>query len=181
MKIQIRSGVFETNSSSTHAVAIGRKISRKGYPESMHFGLFDESDFYSYVNSVEDRADFLYTEILLSYYYDIEEIEKWKQKIIDYLAEEGITDVDFERYYTTKNEEGDVEADTYSMDLHIDHDSVSRDFVTEILADKQTFFEYLFGDNSCIILGRDGSNFEYVKKEKEKGSLIISDYFDSWY
>lgn len=140
----------------------------------MHFGLFDESDYAVYAKDVEDRADFLYSQII--YLYDIDEIEKYKQLIVEYLNSVGVYEIEFERYCTTKNEDGTVESDPWEMDMYIDHDSVSLDFVREILSDKETFLEYLFGDNSCILLGREGSNDDYVKKEAEKGSTIISPY-----
>lgn len=174
MKTQVRKSIFETNSSSTHAVAISRKISIKSYPSSIHFGLFDESDYSVYAKGMEDRADFLYSQII--YLYDIDEIEKYKQLIIEYLNSVGVYEIEFERYYTTKNEDGTTESNPWEMDIYIDHDSVSIDFVKEILSDKETFLEYLFGDNSCIILGRDWSNIKWIKKEKESGSRIISAY-----
>ena len=42
MKVQIRQGVFETNSSSTHAISIIKKSNITEYPDEVRF---DKGDF----------------------------------------------------------------------------------------------------------------------------------------
>ena len=56
--IQIRAGVFETNSSSTHSIAISKKPVVIG--KSIRFGIGE----FGWENDCVDTADYLYTAIL---------------------------------------------------------------------------------------------------------------------
>ena len=58
MKRQIRSGVFETNSSSTHSIAIPKKSVVAGEYISFSIGKF------GWENDCVDTANYLYTAIL---------------------------------------------------------------------------------------------------------------------
>lgn len=81
--IQIRRNVFETNSSSTHSIAIPRKIDRKDIPKSLSFNFgefgwdFDEVD----------PCDYLYTAI---YYCDMGLIAERLGKLRDFLERHDI-------------------------------------------------------------------------------------------
>ena len=57
--LQIRKNVFETNSSSTHSIAIPRKIDRKDITKSL---IFDFGDF-GWEDDEVDPCDYLYTAI----------------------------------------------------------------------------------------------------------------------
>ena len=62
--IQIRSGVFETNSSSTHSICIPKKTK-----STVNFVDFEIGEF-GWENESVDPASYLYTAILDAYDYD---------------------------------------------------------------------------------------------------------------
>ena len=57
--IQVRHNVFETNSSSTHSIAIPRKIDRKDIPKFLFFSFGD----FVWEHEEVDPCDYLYTAI----------------------------------------------------------------------------------------------------------------------
>ena len=70
MKIQIRKGVFETNSSSTHALCIGKKYDKKHIPEVINFGILNNQEFWTAKENYQYRADKLFAGIIGKYEYD---------------------------------------------------------------------------------------------------------------
>ena len=82
--IQVRHGVFETNSSSTHSIAIPRKISRKDIPKSL---VFDFGDF-GWEHTEVDPCDYLYTAI---YNCDQSMVTERLQKLSDCLERHNIS------------------------------------------------------------------------------------------
>ena len=67
MKIQIRKGVFETNSSSTHALCIGKEYDKKHIPEVINFGVLKAQEFWSAKKDYQYRADKLFVSIICNY------------------------------------------------------------------------------------------------------------------
>ena len=70
MKIQIRKGVFETNSSSTHALCIAKKYDKKHIPEVINFGVLNNQEFWTAKENYQYRADKLFAGIIGKYEYD---------------------------------------------------------------------------------------------------------------
>lgn len=82
--IQIRRSVFETNSSSTHSIAIPRKIDRKDIPKSFVFNFGD----FGWEDDEVDPCDYLYTAI---YNCDQNMITERLQKLSDCLERHNIS------------------------------------------------------------------------------------------
>ena len=82
--LQIRKNVFETNSSSTHSIAIPRKIDRKDITKSL---IFDFGDF-GWEDDEVDPCDYLYTAI---YNCDQSMIVDRLQKLSDCLERHNIS------------------------------------------------------------------------------------------
>lgn len=149
MKRQIRKGVYETNSSSTHAIC----ITKDGYE------LKDHIDFHTgeygweceeYVD-LDNKASYLITAILSM---DKEYADQKLIQLEDILNENKIT-------YTIP--ELNVKSYEYGKEKHyyydigydyIDHAGELKSWINDVLSDSDKLFRYLFGD-SFIITGND--------------------------
>jgi hypothetical protein len=84
MKVQIRQGVFETNSSSTHAISVAGyypedwNLSYK-VPEKVHFGLDQEFgwEFETYEDT-DSKAAYLWL-IICDMHNDVKDLDKLKE------------------------------------------------------------------------------------------------------
>ena len=168
MKRQIRRGVFETNSSSTHAICITKDESYGlGTHIDFEVGEFGwENEEYDDVHS---KASYLITAILTS---NQDEVDRRLQLLKDALDSNNIT-------YTLpkfvkKSWEYDGEKEYYyDIDGYIDHAGETKEFLDDVLSDSDRLFRYLFGD-SFIITGNDNSDGYrdrmYVNEGKEETS-----------
>lgn len=142
MKKQIRRGVFETNSSSTHAICITKEsVIEKDFPNHVTFthGEFgwetvEYSDLWS-------KASYLYEAICCC--YEEEQKEEVINNITETLNGYGIT--------------CDFEPDREGKWSYIDHGSQTIDFVEGVLEDEDKLLRYLFG-NSFIVTGNDNDD-----------------------
>ena len=159
MKRQIRQGVFETNSSSTHAICISKDHIYGNLPKHLDFehGEFGwECRKYDDVNS---RASYLYQAIYGMYEGD-EVIEKLEH-IKSVLNSHGVTCVF-----------NDPSSQVWD-DGYIDHvgEGDMPNWVENMLSDDDTLLTYLFGD-AFVITGNDNSEgfeemmYEYLGEEK---------------
>lgn len=142
---QIRKGVFETNSSSTHSIAIPKKHAEE-YPNVVHFGIgefgweFDEAD----------PADYLYTAIL-AYYYNLDERAEKLDKLKAALEAHDI------RYTMDTPAFWDVDAH-YLDNGYIDHSSELGEFLDAVFADDETLLDFIF--YGLVFTGNDNSDEE---------------------
>lgn len=150
MKRQIRSSVFETNSSSTHSIAVPKNSNVHNYI-SFHADEFGWS--YEEVNA----ADYFYTAIYETSESE-EEVNEKIEKLKNILKERNI------EYYFEKPETHmwyyEYE-DKYYLSLddgYIDHGSELNDFVNELLDDGDKLVRFLFG--GLVFTGNDNSSDE---------------------
>ena len=162
---QIRRNVFETNSSSTHSIAISKKPVTIG--KYIHFGIGE----FGWENDCADTADYLYTAIL--------EQNEWNE-LLDKLK--GILDkysieYEFTEPLWRKSSYDDYEYLEYG---YIDHSYELGEFLDTILSDEDLLMRYLFGD-STVYTGNDnqddvpdGCNIaeEYVYVENDFGRYV---------
>lgn len=143
MKRQIRNSVFETNSSSTHSIAISKKKPVIG--NSIHFGIGE----FGWENDCVNTADYLYTAILEQYDEADELLDKLKEILdrhsIDYSFEEP-------SYYTSSNG-----IDRWLDYGYVDHSDEIREFIFAVLNDEDLLMRYLFG-NSNVYTGNDNQD-----------------------
>ncbi|MGN0005029.1 MAG: hypothetical protein ACI37Z_03565 [Candidatus Gastranaerophilaceae bacterium] len=164
MKITIRKGVFETNSSSTHAIAIARnKV--ENYPESLTFKLGDFAwDEEHYILPTE-KASYLYT-ALATYYLYTDDTGKEKfmeaiENINKVLAKKGIN-CTFEHLDELYKESYEV---LWKYDATIDHVDELADFIEDVLRTESRLLRYLFSFDSFILTGNDNDD-SYVGEKK---------------
>jgi len=145
---QIRKGVFETNSSSTHSIAIPKTHAEK-YPNVIHFGIGE----FGWEFEEVDPADYLYTAIL-AYYTKPSERE---EKLNELKAALDAHDI---RYTMDKpafwHSEG---SDAYYLDNgYIDHSSELGDFLNAVFASPETLLDFIcYG---LVFTGNDNSDDE---------------------
>ena len=148
--IQIRHNVFETNSSSTHSIAIPKDC------EAVNHVIFSTGEFCWGWNKV-DAADYLYTAI-----YDMAETELEAQekieKIKNILEKHNIT------YHFGKveshiwHDEYDNK-DYFCLDNgYIDHGYELKEFVDELFNDEDKLVRFISG--GLVFTGNDNSDTE---------------------
>lgn len=165
--IQIRTGVFETNSSSTHSICIPKKT--KITVNEIYFRLGE----YGWENDkVDDAASYLYTAILDGYSYD-EAMEKI-EKLTDILNKHDIA-YKFEKPEWRYDEYGDVMRLHYESG-YVDHAYETRGFVEALLDDEDMLLRYL--SEGIIYTGNDN------QEDDPSGCNIANEYVwtydDNW-
>jgi len=152
--IKKRTGVFETNSSSTHSICIPKE---KEYvlPKTIHFKLGYFGWEWDILSTTEALANYLYT----GFIYNNRETDF--MKIVTFLESKGIT-VTLESYKEDKYYEG------------IDHSGELDDFLTSLCSDEEKLLTYLFSGLSFIRTGNDN-------EEEVLDNLIDSKTFEVYY
>lgn len=137
-KIVIRKGVFETNSSSVHAISIVEG-SKRDIPGRVFFpaGQFGwEQDNHS---DLETKASYLWTAILTCF-GETEAYNK-AEEIAGVLKAHGVSEVEFQN----------PRINDY---WYVDHGSELLDFVNTVLEREDLLLDYLFG-TSMVSTGND--------------------------
>lgn len=142
MKRQIRSSVFETNSSSTHSIAISKMPIIIGENICFNIGEF------GWENDTADTADYLYTAIL-----EQDNSSELLNKLKEILDKHSIK-YEFEEPIYEKFTYSD---DEYLVYGYIDHSCELADFIDTILNDEDLLMRYLFGD-STVYTGNDNQD-----------------------
>lgn len=143
---QVRHGVFETNSSSTHAICIPNEC-KVNLPKTLYFNFGE----FGWENGEADPSDYLYTAIWENCsgggYLD-EEGNSYLVQIEEWLREEGC--------YVKFQEKTD---DEWYPTGYIDHSYDLQDFIHTIMNDKDMFLRYV--SNGIVITGNDNTDSEY--------------------
>lgn len=163
MKRQIRSSVFETNSSSTHSIAVPRSANNPSYI-SFH------TDEFGWELYEADAADYFYTAIYVTSDTE-EELEENIKKLEDALKEHKIN-------YDYNEPKTHIWHDNYDGkdylildDGYIDHGGELKDFVRELLNDSDKLVRFLSG--GLVFTGNDNSdNDGFINRNEE----FIEDY-----
>ena len=152
MKIQVRKGLFETNSSSVHSIVIGNNGEdiHKGLPTTLEFygGEFGwEHEVYT---DTDSKASYLYTSIVnCRSYIDVEDtlkrikqiLEKWNVKAV---FEELDENNDFRGF------------------CYVDHACNNIELINELTTNEDLLMNYLFSSGSSVETGNDNEETEYI-------------------
>ena len=156
MKRQIRSSVFETNSSSTHSIAIPKDCN---VLTNIHFSVGE----FGWAFEEVDPADYFYTAIHdTSYTMDEldEKLYKFKQ-----ILERNNIEATFDDTHCHTN------YGWLSHDGYIDHGSELGWFVNELLDDEDRLLRFLSG--GLVFTGNDNSDSNgFISRNEE----FIEDY-----
>lgn len=165
MKRQIRRGVFETNSSSTHSIAIPKQCAKTNYA-SFNIGEF------SWGWDEVDPADYLYTAI-----YGLSETEdEAKEKIerLESILKENGVDYKLGKVKAHTWHSEYLDRDFYSLDDgYIDHAGELKELVDELLNNGDKLIRFISG--GLVFTGNDNSDTEqrcFINRDEE----FLEDY-----
>lgn len=156
MKIKIRKGVFETNSSSVHSITIYDKDEELNIPKAINLksGIFGWEVKRDY--TVEERISYF-----LEMCIDYDKVNKYYNK--SYNEDEGLVnrfikflqsleiEFDAEEFYEKFNKE--INEDFYYYG--IDHNNDWGDLAFKFLENETDLKKFLFGTKSLLITGND--------------------------
>lgn len=152
---QIRKGVFETNSSSTHSICIA-KDAELTIPKSLHFDFGEFGWECDTLQSLDKKARYLYTGLVVN------NRERDAEKIFDLLRSKGIKVTAEEPIFETKSyinsENILIKYTSFDNTGYIDHPDELENFLNTICEDENKLMNYLFSDLSFIITGNDNDN-----------------------
>jgi len=144
---QVRLGVFETNSSSTHSLCITKEVVEPSTKSiDFRFGEFGwEFDEY---NTTQEKASYLYTGIYEN------GLEVFIDQIKKYLNSDNIY-YTFEepKYYTSNNCK-------FFDSGFVDHGGELISFIKDVCSNKEKLYSYLFSNDSFVLTGNDNSERE---------------------
>lgn len=161
--IQVRSGVFETNSSSIHSIAIPRicnPVNRVSFHTDEFGWGFDEVD----------AANYFYTAIYETSYTE-DELNEKIERLKYILNEHGID-------YSFNKPETHIYHDNYEKqyylcldDGYIDHGCELKEFVDELLSNGDKLVRFISG--GLVFTGNDNSDSDgFISRNEE----FIEDY-----
>ena len=178
MKRQIRIRVFETNSSSTHAISVsGNELN---VPKSLHFGCNEFGWECETYKTAESRASYLWTYIFnrFSSYehakkedgssdYQLPRIYTFDQKFLDWkehlekiCKKVGVENVTFQESVHQRG--------WYDDAGYIDHSYELDEFVDDLWNDDHLLEQYLFCDDSGIETGNDNDDYDVTFAAKNE-------------
>ena len=180
MKKQIRKGVFETNSSSTHTMVIATNLpeGEPVLPEELRFRYGEFGWEHGELKTPKEKASYLYTALVYELY---NEASLWNQYILfiaNTLKENNVNAI-FEGEITSEirtNDSGTYIVYVTDPESYVDHGSEALEFVDAVCTDKELLINYLFSDKSFIITGNDNDedpvilNLDYDHAEFFKGN-----------
>lgn len=162
--IQIRQGVFETNSSSTHSICIPKKTNRTDTFVEFRIGEYGWEN-----RRIDDTPSYLYTAILNAY-YDEDTRNSKIEKLKSILNEHSIG------YSFEKPKWDDSWGYKYLDSGYVDHAGETSDFIDAVLNDGDMLLRYLF--DGVVYTGNDNQD------EDPSGCNICDAYYyvydDNW-
>ena len=177
--IQVRRGVFESNSSSTHSICIPKKC--KNTINHVYFSIGE----YGWANDSVDPASYLYTGILSA--YNQEDAQKLIDEIVEILVNNDI-DFNFEKpkyiRYICDGKEHFVVDHGY-----IDHGYELCPFIEAIVKDESMLLRYLSAGKVYTGSGTDPSGcdiayediYDYNKDEYVPNPYHDEENYDYFY
>lgn len=175
MKTQIRQGVFETNSSSTHAISVASfypedwNISYK-VPEKIHFAL--DREFGWEIETYDDtdtKAAYLWLLIcdMNSDFKDIDKLKAAKTHIEEVLTNAGVKEVTFDMgsYKESWRNDGSL---YLGYSGYIDHSYEAFEFAKILLEKDDMLLAYLLDSDSCVATGNDNCDEEVFESKYAK-------------
>ena len=152
----IRRGVFESNSSSTHSIAISKDKVPNVAGKHVYFGA---GEYGWEQDCVEDTASYLHTAIVDSStpaQYE-ERINKIKEILDRYGVQYEFAPVKYKKSEYNPDYEYIEFASPYYQWAHVDHAYECAELINTLLSNEDLLIRYLFGD-SCIYTGNDNSD-----------------------
>lgn len=151
-----RQGVFETNSSSTHAMVVSNQIPLI-CPSHIHFHLDEFGWEHATLRTMEEKAAYLYTSAVCIY----TEHKHIQKSLRESLLKFGVTcDFDTPTYMSYDNY-------TYVDNASVDHcgEDDHANFVDLMLEDADALACFLFNDESYVLTANDNGIYEDFNRD----------------
>ena len=176
---QIRIGVFETNSSSVHAICIATNPEKLDTPKrmAMDFGEFGWGWDRLYLP--QEKLSYALTALFGAYCGDYDFVADKVKELKDWLNEDGVE-------YTSWSLSDAVFGKTLYWDDnywhhegYLDHGGDAKEFVDYVFNCKDNMWNFLFTEDSFVLTGNDNSesdghydalNVDYPHEEFWKGN-----------
>jgi len=170
MKLSIRRGIFETNSSSTHAMTICTKNTVGKLPETMVAKAEQFGWEHRVLETPQEKLNYLYTALIENcecIYEDDENMQKplsdIKNELCGKLFNLGC-ELDFN--------------DDYIDSCYIDHGCcIDEKFLNMAL---ENIEDYLLNENSIVITGNDNEDISVESELEEKVEIEKCEVFYKW-
>lgn len=156
---QIRRNLFETNSSSTHAITIANNTDddfKNNLPKVLELELGEFGWEFDRHQTIFERASYLFTAIVYNGW-----VEEYMPKLVDTLKK---WDVEV-RYPELKKIESEYHPGDFYFEpvkengyYYIDHGFELKDFVEKLFSDETLLMNYLFSPESFVSTGNDNSD-----------------------
>lgn len=174
---QIRRSLFETNSSSTHAITIANNSEddfKNNLPKVLELELGEFGWEYDRYQTIFERASYLFTAIVYNGW-----VEEYMPKLVDTLKK---WDVEVE-YPKLKRVQSEYDKNYYYWVIeskpdeyfYIDHGGELKDFLEDIFNDETLLMNYLFSPESFIATGNDNS--DEGLDDDTSATNILYDYY----
>ena len=165
--INIRQGLFETNSSSMHSIGIQRNNQFENVPEKLELKPGEFGWQHEVLSDPFEIGSYLYTAILcLS--KDKKDLSDWKTYLYDACYRVGC-EVSF--IEPTKDEYG-------FENYYIDHCDELIDFLKKLRRNEKRLLRFLFGQHSFIITSNDNDGHEYLEAMEKS---LINNYVETYF
>jgi len=158
---QIRLNVFETNSSSTHSIAITKNNNVVDYPDSINFKFGEFGWEKDTLSSVDEKASYLYTAII-NYASNPDDYLEYLENILNELNINAV----FEKKSNN----------SYWECGYIDHGNELYKFLNDLGNDKTKLINFLLSPLSYILTGNDNSD-TYDEEDKIFENLQPNEYW----
>ena len=158
MKRIIRKGTFETNSSSTHAIAICKDRDNIVVPSELYFGFEYHGWENETLDTPEEKANYLHTAIA-----ELHSKKEYQEIINDIFSKLLAYDC------VATFEESEWDDDDYWSygQGSVDHVWELREFLEKILNNDNLLYRYLFSNKAFVIKGND-NDYRSVWDEANK-------------
>lgn len=154
MKRQIRENVFETNSSSVHAICVSKDKPTE-YPEYVKFNHGDWGWEFGVHNTVSERASYLYELVCEMCWDDEKKKSEYLNHLYDVLGKHGIN-CDFDRNDFEVWEHNGI---TTEFPIgYVDHGHAAIEFFDAVMHNESRLLRFLFNNESLVITGNDNTD-----------------------
>ena len=188
---RIRKGIFETNSSSTHALCIVKEDNKLEKPEKLKFDIYGDFGWsFEVFNSQSDKFTYL---TIMALELGDEETKPYMINLIKALKEIGYKEIysperdDYSYIYTEK--EIEEVADSLmkkwrSMDFrpYIDHIDSAYGFLIRLLNPEniEELKRFMLSSKSFITTGNDNDDRSIWSKPNREFNLKMKPYETTW-
>lgn len=173
MRIVKRTGLFETASSSVHALVVDKKPVSSSDFCKLYICHGDYGWGYDVYSTPSERASYLWQCVVS---YSTPDEAKKKVQPLENILKRHYIDYEYEYEYFERDDENSWGPNDY-VGGDVDHNDAAAWIVKELLADENKFLQFIFGNESCVVTGNDNGD-EYGENMYEMG--YADEEVDRW-